>query len=73
MSNPILDAALIGIKIRFLVCLRTDVSYFLYCKRKTKEIGDICTEAIFETKPIKLRSLLYNNIRVLLSTTRNRN
>ena len=52
MSNPILGAALIGIKIRFLVCLRADVSYFLCCTRKTKEIGDI---------------------RVLLSTTRNRN
>ena len=73
MSNPILGAALIGIKIRFLVCLRADVSYFLCCTRKTKEIGDVCTQAICETKPIKLRSLLYNNIRVLLSTTRNRN
>ena len=73
MSNPILGAALTGIKIRFLVCLRADVSYFLYCKRKKKGNRDIFTEAIFETKPIKLRSLLYNNIRVLLSTTRNRN
>ena len=48
MSNPILGAALIGIKIHFLVCLRADVSYFLCCTRKTKEIGNVCTKAIFD-------------------------
>ena len=32
----------------FLVigCLRADVSYFLCCPRATKEIGDVCTQAM---------------------------
>jgi len=28
-----------------IICLRADVSYFLCCTRKTKEIGDFCTQA----------------------------
>ena len=27
-------------------CLRADVSYFLCCTRATKEIGDVCTQAM---------------------------
>ena len=29
-----------------LRCPRADVSYFLRCTRATKEIGDVCTQAI---------------------------
>ena len=27
------------------LCLRADVSYFLYCTRAIKEIGDVCKQA----------------------------
>ena len=30
-------------------CLRADVSYFLCCTRATKEIGDVCTQATFNS------------------------
>ena len=35
-------------------CLRADVSYFLCCTRKTKEIGDVCTQAIVASACIYL-------------------
>ena len=32
--------------VRVISCLRADVSYFLCCTRVTKEIGDVCTQAM---------------------------
>ena len=34
-------------------CLRADVSYFLCCTRKTKEIGDVCMQANILVVPPK--------------------